>query len=127
MANRDRTYISRDEFDVFERNVDRSFANVTEAINALTGKIDRMGATDWRVYCMFAGLVLTIAGLAAQPYVTQLWRLEEAQRVDGKELREEIRRERTLHLSPLAERLDRIEREQEHSRITAPKHRETPN
>ena len=59
IPERDRSYISRDEFEVFERNVDQSFSRLADAITTLSSKVDRMASTDWRTFGMFAGLILS--------------------------------------------------------------------
>lgn len=76
---RDRTYISRDEFEVFEKTNARSFDNVTTAIQTLTVKIDRMGSTDWKTFGMFASIILAIGSLAFTPFLRDLSRLERHQ------------------------------------------------
>lgn len=77
--DRERPFVSRDEFGVFGKHVDKSFSDVTDAIHALTKKIDRIGSTDWKTLGMFASLILAIGSLAAAPFVSNLSRLERNQ------------------------------------------------
>jgi hypothetical protein len=84
--NRDRNYIGREEFEVFERSVDQSFSRLADAITTLTNKVDRMSSTDWRTFGMFAALILSIVTLAASPFLRDLDRLGRNQEV----LREKV-------------------------------------
>lgn len=78
-ASRDRTYISRDEFEVFERNVDRSFGNLSEAMASITAKIDRLNSADYKTLGMVVSLMITIGVLAMSPFLRDLSRLEARQ------------------------------------------------
>jgi len=73
---RDRSYISRDEFEVFEKNVDRSFQSVTDALRGLERKMDQLGSTDWKTLGMFAGLILSVVSLGSQPFRENIERLQ---------------------------------------------------
>ena len=77
--NHDRSYISRDEFEVFERNDVAWKASMTRAIDGLAEKLDRMGSTDWKTFGMFAGLILSIVTLGASPFLRDLGRIERRQ------------------------------------------------
>jgi len=61
-TTRDRTYISRDEFEVFERNIERSFDNISTSFETLSRKIDNINnkGTDWKALISAAALVVTI-------------------------------------------------------------------
>ncbi len=74
--SRDRSFISRDEFEVFERNVDTSFARLTDAVTSLTDKIDSKTATNWGVLTGFGTLLLAVVALAGAPFMRDLGRLE---------------------------------------------------
>lgn len=76
-GGRDRTYISRDEFEVFERNVGNSFTSISESIKALTAKVDTMRTTNWSTLVAFGSLILVVAGLAASPFMRDIGRLED--------------------------------------------------
>lgn len=69
---KDRSYISRDEFEVFEKNVDRSFTDLAKAVSNLSSKIDKMGSTDWKTLGMFAALILTAISLGGSLVVREI-------------------------------------------------------
>ena len=66
---RDRTYLSRDEFEVFEKNVERSFSDVSRSLTVLSDKIDQIATrgTDWKAITgglsVFATFIFGIGGV----------------------------------------------------------------
>ena len=72
----DRRFISRDEFEVFEKNVDSAFARLSEAVSELSNKMDRASTTNWPVLTGFGSLIIAIIALAGAPFMRDLSRLD---------------------------------------------------
>ncbi len=106
----DRSYISRDEFEVFEKNVDRNFSDLGNAVSNLNTKLDKMGSTDWKTFGMFAGLILTVVSLGGSLLVRDFTRLEFNQATLEREQVEEVRY--------LEAELSKIDDRQDHVSVT---------
>lgn len=60
-----REYISRSEFEYFERSVNANFSNLNDSMSDITAKLDKLGTTDFKTIGLFAGLLFTLISFAA--------------------------------------------------------------
>jgi len=90
-GGRDRTYISRDEFTIFEGQVRDGFSNLDASVKGLSSKIDDMKSTDWRTVLTFIGTVITIGVLAATPIYWRITNNENNALVARMEAKEDLR------------------------------------
>lgn len=71
-------FISRDEFETFERNVDRSFSEVGKALDNLGRKIDNISSkgTDWKTIwgglSVMTSIIIAIGGVIAWGILTRI-------------------------------------------------------
>jgi len=75
-----REFVSREEFESFERNVEQSFRRLGGDIERVVSKLDAISRPSYGVMGTFAGLGVTVialvGSLAAQPFLRDLERLE---------------------------------------------------
>lgn len=84
----DALYVRREQFLAHERNVDRSFENLKDAIVGLTNKIDHLGSTDWKMLAAFAAVLMSFTAAFARPYVQKVETLEERVRLQADNTRD---------------------------------------
>ena len=79
----DRAYISRDEFEVFERNVEGSFRRLGSDLDRIATKIDAMAKPPTMMILGLLSLSVALVGgigtLAMQPFLRDLARIEATQ------------------------------------------------